>query len=438
MEIKVISDFSPSRRKFLACVVAIGVAASRPVFAAPRPVVVMTSFQDELVSRFEAAFEKAHPEYRLQVIWRMPHDAAPYLRQSAQGGVDVYWAASPRTFAGLAREGVWRKLPIDRAGLPERVGNTPLADGEGYYTATEMAGYGFAIAPAALAARQIATPADWSDLADQRLRGQIALPIPARVGFAPPIVEIVLQAYGWERGWALWSQIAANAVLVDRGAAFVTDEVATGRCAVGVSIDFFVTSAIANGARLDFVYPRQTGVNPAHAAITAGSPNPAGAKAFVDFLLSQSAQKILAHPDIRRLPVRPSAYEGLPSGYFNPFAAAATGALQFDGEAARQRLVLTSAVFQQMLVEPHDEIRALWQRVRAAEATGKPVAAARQRLETPPITETAAADEALRRQFASRQEGNQGQQLSAEESSWRQHCQEQRNAARQLLEEVGA
>jgi len=432
------TGFVTSRRRFLAGMATLATATARAAQPAVRPVVVMTSFQDELVSRFEAAFEKAYPQYRLQVLWRMPHDAAPYLRQPAQGGVDVYWAASPRTFAGLARDGAWRKLPVDRAGLPDRAGNTPLADADGFYTATEMAGFGFAVSPAALSARKLAAPKDWTDLADPQMLGQIALPIPARVGFAPPIVEIVLQAYGWEQGWALWSQIAANAVLVDRGATFVSDEVASGRCAVGVSIDFFVTSAIANGAALQFVYPGHTGVNPAHAAVTSSSPNPQGAKAFVEFLLSQDGQKILTHPDIRRLPVRPTAYEGLPAAYFNPFAAAANGGLQFDGEASRPRVGLSSAVFQQMLVQPHGEIRDLWQRVRAAQSSGKPVAAARKLLETPPLTEAQAADEGLRRQFVNRLEGNLGQQVSAAEAAWQETCAKQRNAARQLLDEVGA
>lgn len=432
-------EHDPKRRQLLGGLAAVGLLAASPAWAvAPRSVVVMTSYQDELVARYEAAFEKAHPEYRLQVIWRMPNEAAPYLRQAGQGGVDVYWSASPRTFASLARDQAWRKLALDRSGLPERVGNTPLGDADGSYVATEMAGFGFAVSPAALAALGVAAPSDWSDLSDPRLSGQIALPIPARVGFAPPIVEIVLQAHGWERGWALWSQIAANAVLVDRGATFVTDEVGSGRCAVGVSIDFFVTSAIANGAPLRFVYPRHTGVNPGHAAIASASPNPAGAQAFVDFLLSQNGQKLLAHPDIRRLPVRPSAYEGLPAGYFNPFAAAASGGLQFDGEAARPRLGLSSAVFQHMLVQDHAAFKRLWQRVRTAEAAGKAVTAARTLLETPPLTETQAADEGLRRQFANRLEGSQPTALSELEAQWQQRCQEQRQAAGRLLDEAGA
>lgn len=431
------TDFSASRRHFLAGVAALGLAAGPARAAAPARVVVMTSFQDELVSRFEAAFEKAHPQYRLQMLWRMPHDAAPYLRQPAQGGVDVYWAASPRTFTALAREGIWRPLPVDRAGLPARIGNTPLADADGYYAATEMAGFGFALAPAALAALGVGAPADWSDLADLRLAGQIALPVPARVGFAPPIVEIVLQAYGWRRGWALWSQIAANAVLVERGATFVNDELAAGRCALGVSIDFFVTSAIANGAALEFVYPRHTGVNPAHAAITRDSPNPAGAAAFVAFLLSPAGQALLGHPDIRRLPVRPSAYDALPAGYFKPFAAAMAGALAFDGAAAQPRLGLSSALFQQMLVEPHADLVALWTRLRAAEARGMALGAARALLETPPVSEAQAADAALRRQFA-QLEGARERTPSALEIGWSQACRERRDAARQLLERAGA
>jgi len=427
------------RRTFLAGLLATGLASRRWASAAAvQPVVVVTSYPDELVSRFEAAFEKAYPQYRLQVIWRTPNDAAAYLRQPGQSGVDVYWSASPRTFASLAREGVWRQLPLDRTGLPDRVGHTALADKEGFYTASELAGFGFAVSPEALAARRLSAPADWRYLADPRWVGQIALPIPARVGFAPPIVEIVLQTYGWERGWALWSQIAANAVLVDHGATFVTDEVSSGRCAVGVSIDFFVNSAIANGAKLRFVYPQHTGVNPAHVAITASSKNPVGAKSFVDFLLSQSGQTMLTHADIRRLPVRPLAYDGSPVGYFNPFAAAAAGDMQFDGDAARPRLGLSSAIFQQMLVEPQAELKVLWQRVRSADAAGKSVTAARKLLETPPVTEAQAADEALRRQIGNRVEGSPVQALSPVETDLQLWCQNQRNSARRLLDEAGA
>lgn len=432
------TPFKKSRRQFIQGAGLLGLSLASPAFAAPQTVTVVTSYADEFVSRIEAAFEKAYPQYRLRVVWRMPNDAAPYLQQPGHGGADVYWSASPRTFARLAAAGVWRKLPIDRQALPDHVGQTELADPAGFYTASEIAGFGFAVSPSALAARGLPLPADWDDLTDPRLAGLIALPVPARVGFAPPMVEIVLQAYGWQRGWALWSEISANARQVDRGSTFVTDEITAGHCAIGLSIDFFVNSAIANGAPLSFIYPRHTGLNPAHVAVTHDCANPDGAAAFVNFLLSTGGQKLLAHPDIRRLPIRPDAYAGLPKTYFNPFVAAAAGGLQFDSAAARPRLATSASLFQQMLIEPHDELTQLWRRLQAAEQAGKPLPTVRSLLGTPPLDETAANDPALHRLIGQRLEGENPGTPTPEEIAWSAAASRNRMAARQLLDEAGA
>ncbi|WP_306607409.1 twin-arginine translocation signal domain-containing protein [Azonexus sp.] len=152
-----------SRRHFLKSGAALALAASigRPAGAVPQTVNVLTSYADEFVGRIEAAFEKAHPEYRLRILWRMPRDAAAFLQQPGHGGADVYWSASPRTFARLADEGIWRKLPVDRKNLPTHIGKTALGDAAGYYTASEVAGFGFAVSPNALAARGIARLRDW-------------------------------------------------------------------------------------------------------------------------------------------------------------------------------------------------------------------------------------------------------------------------------------
>lgn len=430
-----------SRRRLLGLLGGSALAAMAPLSAlaaaSRQPVLVMTSYPDEVVSRIETAFEKANPAYRLQVVWRMPHDALPYLRQPKQGGIDVYWSASPRNFASLKSEGAWRKLDIERGGLPATIGKTAIADADGYFQATEVAGYGFAVNPRELARLGLAQPTDWRDLTDPRYAGKIALPIPARVGFAPVMVEIVLQAYGWQAGWALWSEIAGNAALVDRGATFVSDEVGSGRCAVGLSIDFFVASAVANGAPLRFVYPRRSGINPGQIAITAAAPNPDGAKAFTAFVLSDAGQKILTHADIRKLPARPSAYADLPADYHNPFVAAEAGAYDFDGIAAQPRLALSAALFEQMLVYRQAELVELWRRIHAAEAAGKNLAAARKVLSTPLLSEAEAADGGLRQSFRGRVEGAEAP-LSAAEEGWRQAALAQRAEADRLLRRAGA
>lgn len=400
---------SSRRRLLLGLGAAASLAASPLRAATPRerkPVVVLTSYNDEVFSRFEAAFEKAWPQYKLQLVWKMPHEAQTMLRQPDQGGIDVYWSASPRNFAALARDGAWQPLGIDLAGLPERIGKASLRDADGFYTVTEMAGYGFIVNPNALTRLQLKTPTDWTDLTQPGYAGNIVLPNPARVGFAPVMIDIVLQAYGWDKGWAVWSAIAGNAgSLTERGSTFVTDEVASGRQALGLTIDFFAASAIANGAPLRFAYPKHSGINPAHIAITKQSSNPAGARAFASFVLSETGQRIITHADIHKLPVRPAVYAKLPADYFNPFQAAEQGIFDYDGDATRNRLNVVAALFEQTLIRDHAELVGLWQRIHRAEAAGKDVSAARRLLEAPLISQEEAAAPALQRPFRERLEG---------------------------------
>lgn len=367
-----------------------------------RDVVVVTSFPDEVVSRFEAAFEKAYPQWRLRIVWRMPHDALPTLRQPGAEGVDAYWTPSPRNFAILKQEGLLRKLDVDRTGLPGRIGNTAIDDPDGYYAAIETAGYGFAVNPEYLKVHGLAVPADWIDLADPKYGGHIALPNPGTVGFAPVMADIPLQAYGWEKGWAMWSAIAANSVLVDRGGTFVSDELASGRRGIGVSIDFFVAAAIVKGAPLSFSYPKNGGVNPAQAAIMAGAKNVAGACDFITFLQSEGGQRILAHPDIRKLPIRPSVYASLDAGYHNPFAVAAAGGYGYDSDRGLGRLAVIAALFDTVLAKRRDKLSALWGRARTG--SGPRAGKARLLLGKVPLTEAQADDADLQRIFALRRD----------------------------------
>lgn len=407
--------------------------------AAPQPVVVLTSYPEEMMSRFEEAFEQANPDYRLQILWRQGFDALPFLRQQDQGGVDVYWAPSPGNFARLARDGGWQPLGVDLTGLPAKVGDTALRDGQARYQATELAGYGFATNPQMLKELGMEAPKDWTDLLDARLRGRIALPDPGRVGFAPVLLDIVLQAYGWERGWALWSEIAGQSRLVSRGGTLVSDEVASGRAAVGLSIDFFVASAVSNGQPVDFVYPAHGGLNPAHIAITRKAHQVEGARAFVRFVLSDAGQALLADPDIRKLPVRPSVYAQLPVGYHDPFAAP----YRYQ-EASRERLALVTSLFVQWLGQPHERLAALWARVHAGEAMGRDLQAVRAYLGVPPISAGQAASADLLKLFGERQDGGMEHQpvsdqdeLGRREIAWQFYSTTRHAEAARLLDEMG-
>lgn len=423
------------RRRLLQGAALVIASAALPLRAEPQTLTVMTSYPAEVTERMQAAFEKAHPQYRLQIIWRMPQDALPYLQQPKQGDVDVYWSPSPRTFNQLKTEHAFRKLDIDLTGLPEMIGKTRLRDADNYFTATEMAGFGFVINDKALAQAGVESLTRWRELANPKLADKILVPNPARVGFAPVLIDIPLQGYGWEAGWALWSEIAGNAMLLAQGGHSISEQVSSGKFAVGLSIDFFIASAIANGAPIRFAYPERGGINPAHIAITASTEKIDAAKIFTAFVLGDTGQALLTHADIRKLPVRPSVYEKLPADYYRPFSAATKAELDYDNDRGRNRLGIVTALFDHHLAYRHEEQRALWKKLHELEATGKPHPELRTLLTSVPLTEAEANNPELQQQFRDRLEGAKPQQRKPEQQ-WREATDKRIASAHQLLERL--
>lgn len=410
--------------------------------SAKEKLTVLTAYPEDVVSRYETAFEQAYPDIDLIVIWKMPHDALPYLSQPQQSGVDVYWSASLRNFLALKQQGAWQKLDIDRNGLADHLGALPLADKDGYFCATEMAGYGFAVNPAYLQKHGLTLPETWQDLADARYQGHLALPIPSRVGFAPMMIDSVLQQYGWEQGWAVLSGIAANARPVEAGATFVTDIIGSGERGIAPTIDFFTISAIANGAPLRFIYPKPAAYSPAHIAITAASQHSEAARRFAGFVLSDAGQKLLFHGDIRKLPVRAGVYKQKPDNYFNPFAEAAAHPVIYDPVSAGPRLALNNALFDRMFTNRLHTQQNLWSKLRKHQQSAKPGRAEqlekiRQLLTAVPITAAQAVAPALQQTFAKRA-GDQTADDEAQslEQTWGKEIDSRYNDAEKLLKQL--
>ncbi|MGB4811267.1 MAG: extracellular solute-binding protein [Methylophilaceae bacterium] len=382
-------------------VITILLFASTVVIAAEK-VVVLTSYPQEVVSQFETAFEQAYPHYRLEILWRQSRDAMAYLHQK-HVPIDIYWTPAQRNFAVLAKEGAFRKLDIDLTGLPSMIGGFQISDPDGYYVATETAGFGMAYHPSKVKELGLPEPRDWSDLENPAYYNQVMLPIPSKVGYAPMLVDTLLQSNGWNLGWIRLRRVAANAELADAGATFISDGVGSGRMAVGITIDFFAVSAIANGKTLKFSYPEKVGYSPAHIAIFKESTQLEGALAFANFVLSEQGQKLLFHPDIRKLPVRPSVYASKPEGYFDPFAAAKRASYAYDMSAGLARQEMVSALFDALITRHHEALKVMWATIHKAEQLSPNdtrLVQARQHANWLPISSYEANDTNLWQQFS--------------------------------------
>ncbi len=384
--------------------------ASGPARADDRKIVVITSFPEELTTRYEQEFEKKFPGAHVQFIWKQSRDALAELSKPDQGGADVYWAPSLGNFPILRDRGALRKISVDRAALPGRLGEEHLSDPSGAYEAYDVAGYGVVINPALLKERGLSNPKNWRDLASPAFADQLVMPIPSKVGFAPALYDIILQSEGWERGWALLSEISGNAELLSSGAA-PTSTVREGRAPLGLSIDFFALSAQANGLPVEFVYPARTAFLPAHIAIAASTRNFDLAKAFVDFALSRDGQKLMMETDSSRHPARPDAYENKPANLVDPFALGKEAIFAYDSEIGRRRPGLVNLLFDIALTEKHAQVTALWRAIHAAEAklsnspnveAAKRVAEARRLGGLIPVAASEANDPAALERYANR------------------------------------
>jgi hypothetical protein len=146
-----------------------------------------------------------------------------------------------------------------------------------------------------------------------------------------------------------------------------------------------------------------------------------GARAFVTFLQSEAGQKIITHPDIRKLPVRPSVYASLDAGYHNPFAAAAAGGYGYDSDRGLARLALIAALFDTALAKRRDKLASLWSRARAG--SGARAEKARSLLGKVPLTEVQASVPELQRIFAMRRDDPQAEAAAVEqERKWAAEC----------------
>ncbi|MDR2093867.1 MAG: extracellular solute-binding protein [Azoarcus sp.] len=419
--------------------------AAKKSAMAERRVVVLTSYAEELVQRFQQAFEQKYPDARVEVLWRHSADALAYLRRGGMAEIDVYWTPAPRNFALLKQEGRFARLTLDRAALPPAIGGTAISDPDGYYAAFELAGYGIAYNPEAVRKLGLPPPRDWGDLADPAYRGKVQMPIPGRVGFAPVMAEIVLQGEGWDKAWATFSAIAANVDFGSGDRSPDTDEVAAGHKAARMSIDFFITPSRRNAdpaaGELAFVYPPKTAFNPSHVGISAQAPHPEMAKAFVDFVLSAPAQEMLLEPAVRRLPVRRDVYAAHPELTVRPFDG---DGLAYDDELRRDRQGLVAALFDIAIVQPHVEALALWNDLDRADREGRGSAARRAEIRallgTVPVSDEAQRDEKLRRLFAfpDREPGKPELPPSPErlaiEARWKAEVKDRLAAARRLLQ----
>ncbi|MDR7581760.1 MAG: extracellular solute-binding protein, partial [Armatimonadota bacterium] len=129
---------------------------------------------------------------------------------------DIFWGGEPALFDDLAERKLLAPLELPESVLreiPASIG-TPkpvlLKDPRGFWVGCCLTPYGLVYHPRLLRRVGLQTLREWDDLLDCRLKGQIAQATPDRSSSNHATYEVILQLYGWQKGWEWAQRLGAN------------------------------------------------------------------------------------------------------------------------------------------------------------------------------------------------------------------------------------
>jgi iron(III) transport system substrate-binding protein len=217
----------------------------------------------------------------------------------------------------------------------------------------------------------------WEELTSSALRGWVGVGDPRNSGTMNNMFEALLQAYGWDRGWKVITEISGNARKFDRISSTTAKDVTLGETAYAFAIDFYAFAQIAVAGRSNMTYalPQDfTAISPDGIAILKGAPNAGLARRFIDFVMGEDGQKLWLLPkghaegprqySIERMSVRPALYkryQGVSNIEYSPFDLQQN--FRYDARLARERREIVAALIGALLVDTHTELQAAWHAV---------------------------------------------------------------------------
>ncbi len=132
---------------------------------AQQTVTIVTSFPKELTSAYQQAFQKRNPGVKVEILNKATAAGVAYVRELRAGDrPDIFWASAPDAFEVLAKDGLLTKYDPGIKGIPNKIGNYPINDPQGFYLGQALAGYGIMWNTRYLRANKLPEPREWADL----------------------------------------------------------------------------------------------------------------------------------------------------------------------------------------------------------------------------------------------------------------------------------
>lgn len=354
--------------------------------------ILLSPHQETIQKEFTTAFKKWYKaKYKadVELVWLDQGGTSNIIRfitsefkRSPNGiNVDVFFGGGTDPHTKLKKEGCLQpyKLPAGiLAKIPKDYSGTPVYDPEFHWYSACFSGFGIIYNKKLFDMLGLPKPTKWSDLAKPELMKWVSSSDPRQSGSIHKMYEIILQSYGWEKGFEVITKMNANVKIFGRGASDIPRDVDLGETACGLAIDIYALAKIAESGpeKLGYVMPEgETVIGGDPIAILKGAPNIEVARRFVDFVMGEDGQKLWmlkaglpGGPEkytLRRMSVMPHLYDALGNKAdvpTNPFKWKTT--MKYDDAKSSARQGIIDDLIGALTIDVHSELVKAWDAIK--------------------------------------------------------------------------
>lgn len=136
----------------------------------------------------------------------------------------------------------------------------------------------------------LALPKNWLDLTDPRYKGQLVMPDPSFTAIQLMVVGTLSQKYGWD----FYRKLRANDIMIVQSHQQVSDTLTRGeRLIAAEGADSYGWEARKAGHKVQTLFPADGAFAiPSPTLVIKGSPHPNAARAFAEFMIGDTVQKL--------------------------------------------------------------------------------------------------------------------------------------------------
>ena len=258
-------------------------------------VLLYTSVPQALATQFADAFMKKRPDIKVEIYRAGSTEVGAKLAAEREvGGIraDLLWLADAPIYYDLRQRGeLLGYISPEAKAIP-----ADLKDPKGFFTAGRLINMIIAVNTQVTPLKD--APKSWKDFPDFGKKAAMGNPLYSGSNF------VTVAAFVKKDGnWSWFERARGKGVAVVRGNSEAADALAGKEFGIAMTLDYIIAGLAKKGAPLATIWPTDGAISvPSPIAIIKNSKNPAGGKAFIDYVLSKEGQEFLVKQEV--IPVR--------------------------------------------------------------------------------------------------------------------------------------